>query len=113
MQEWFQKTDLVAVWPAKLLRQRLKDKHAETFWVEAKSEVIDGVEHFQLVKVTHTKSPIVSQLMPLIESGVITMDHLIKRNGKNNRVSEKGPLFKLHKNNLDLLFPEPIVYSLV
>ncbi|MEZ8694051.1 MvaI/BcnI family restriction endonuclease [Vibrio splendidus] len=113
LQEWFQKTDLVAVWPAKLLRQRLKDKHAETFWVEAKSEVIDGVEHFQLVKVTHTKSPIVSQLMPLIESGVITMDHLIKRNGKNNRVSEKGPLFKLHKNNLDLLFPEPIVYSLV
>ncbi|PMM27097.1 MvaI/BcnI family restriction endonuclease [Vibrio lentus] len=113
LQEWYKKTDLVAVWPGKLLRSRLKEKHAETFWVEAKSEVIDGVEHFQLVKVTHTKSPVISQLMPLIQSGVITMDHLIKRNGKTNRVSEKGPLFKIHKSNLDLLFPEPAVYSLV
>ncbi|MBC3616597.1 MvaI/BcnI family restriction endonuclease [Vibrio metschnikovii] len=113
LQEWYKKTDLVAVWPGKLLRSRLKEKHAETFWVEAKSEVIDGVEHFQLVKVTHTKFPIISQLMPLIQSGVITMDHLIKRNGKTNRVSEKGPLFKIHKSNLDLLFPESVVYSLV
>ena len=112
LQEWYHKTDLVAVWPANLLRKRLIEKHAETFWVEAKSKFIDGVEHFQLIKVTHTKSPIVSQLIPLIEAGVITMDHLIKRNGKNNRVSEKGPLFKLHKSNLDLLFPEPVVYSL-
>lgn len=113
LQEWYRKTELVAVWPGKLLRSRLKEKHAETFWVEAKSEMINGIEHFQLVKVTHTKSPIISQLMPLIQSGVVTMDHLIKRNGKTHRVSEKGPLFKIHKNNLDLLFPEPTIYSLV
>lgn len=62
--------------------------------------------------VTHTKSPVVSQLMPLIQSGVITMDHLIKKSGKTNRVSEKGPLFKINKRELDLLFPEPVTYSL-
>jgi len=113
LQEWYNKKDLVAVWPGKLLINRLKEKHAETFWVDAKSEVVDGVEHFKLLSVTHTKSPVLSQLMPLLQSGVITMDHLIKRSGKTNKVSEKGPLFKVNKRDLDLLFPEPRTYSLV
>lgn len=113
LQEWYNKTDLVAVWPGELLRKRLKEKHAETFWIEAESKLVDGVEQFQLLKVTHTKAPILSQLLPLIQSGVITMDHLIKRNGKNNRVSEKGPLFKINKRDLELLFPQPVTYPLV
>ena len=113
LQEWYNKTDLVAVWPGELLRSRLKEKHTETFWVEAKSEIINGIEHFQLLSVTHTKSPIVSQLLPLINSGVITMDHLIKKSGKTNRVSEKGPLFKINKRDLELLFPTPIKHSLI
>lgn len=112
LQEWYNKTDLVAIWPGALLRKRLKEKHAETFWVEAQSEKIDGIEYFQLLKVTHTKSPILSQFLPLVQSGVITMDHLIKRSGKNNQVSEKGPLFKINKRDLELLFPQPITYSL-
>lgn len=111
LQEWYRKSELVAVWPGDLLRKRLKEKHAETFWVEANSQTIDGVEHFQLLSVTHTRSPIASQLMPLLQSGVITMDHLIKRNAKG-RVSEKGPLFKMNKGDLDLLFPDPITYVL-
>jgi len=113
LEEWHEDSnELVAVWPGKLLRERLLEKHGETFWIEAESFEIEGVEHFQLKSVIHTKEPILSQLMPLIEVGVITMDHLIKRNGKNNRVSEKGPLFKIDKKNLDLLFPAPIKYSL-
>jgi hypothetical protein len=113
LQEWHDDGELVAIWPASILRDRLLEKHAETFWVEAESFVREDVEHFQLISVIHTKQPLASQLLPLVESGVITMDHLIKRNGKNNRVSEKGPLFKINKRDLDLLFPEPITYSLV
>ncbi|QFI36313.1 hypothetical protein FR932_00030 (plasmid) [Moritella marina ATCC 15381] len=112
LQEWYKKHELVAVWSGELLRKRLKEKHAETFWIEAKSELIDGIEVFKLVNVTHTKSPILSQFLPLLESGVVTMDHLIKRNGKTNKVSEKGPLFKIDKRNLDLLFPKPVTYQL-
>ncbi|WP_249268237.1 MvaI/BcnI family restriction endonuclease, partial [Vibrio harveyi] len=104
--------ELVAVWPGNLLRNRLKEKHAETFWVEATSEVVDGVEYFQLKRVTHTRSPVASQLMPLIQDGVITMDHLIKRNTKG-KSGEKGPLFKIKKRDLQLLFPEPVSYELV
>ena len=102
---------LVAVWPGSLLRSRLKEKHSETFWIEAESQMIDGEEYFYLISITHTKSPILSQLMPLIASGVVTMDHLIKKN-KKGRVSEKGPLFKINKRDLDLLFPKPIKYIL-
>jgi len=112
LQEWYKKSELVAVWPGALLRKRLKEKHAETFWIHADSEVIDGVEHFILKSVTHTKGPILSQLLPLIQAGTITMDHLIKRSGKTNRVSEKGPLFKINKHDLNLLFPEPVLYNL-
>ncbi|QJY37912.1 MvaI/BcnI family restriction endonuclease [Vibrio europaeus] len=112
LQEWHYKSELVAVWPGTLLRKRLKEKHAETFWIQATSEMINGVEHFQLISITHTRSPIASQLMPLIQSGVITMDHLIKRNAKG-RVSEKGPLFKMNKSDLELLFPETVKYQLL
>lgn len=103
----------VAIWPGDLLRKRLLEKHAETFWVNAISTKIDGVEYFELVSVTHTKKPLVSQLLPLIQSGVITMDHLIKRGGgAKPTVSEKGPLFKINKRDLVYLFPEPKTYSL-
>lgn len=103
----------VAIWPDKLLKGRLLEKHAETFWVSAESIEIDGVEHFQLKTVTHTKSPLQGQLMPLIESGTITMDHLIKRKaGVRPKISEKGPLFKINKKDLPLLFPSPKTYSL-
>ena len=111
LQEWHNNQELVAVWPGSLLRNRLKEKHSETFWIEAESKLIGEVEHFTLTSITHTKAPILSQLMPLIESGVVTMDHLIKRNSKG-RVSEKGPLFKINKRDLELLFPKPIHYPL-
>ncbi|WP_232605241.1 MvaI/BcnI family restriction endonuclease [Photobacterium phosphoreum] len=112
LEEWHNDKDLVAIWPGNLLRRRLKEKHTETFWIEANSLIINGIEHFQLRTVTHTKSPIMSQLIPLLSAGVITMDHLIKRDGKTNKVSEKGPLFKLNKRDLDLLFPLPQTYIL-
>jgi hypothetical protein len=102
----------VATWTGKQLRSRLLEKHNETLWIDVESININGTEHFQLVSAIHTKAPILSQLMPLIHAGIITMDHLIKRSGKTGRVSEKGPLFKMHKKNLELLFPEPVTYPL-
>lgn len=98
----------IAIWNGSTLRSRLHEKHSETFWIEVESTIINGEEYFNLKSVIHTKSPLLNQLMPLIENGVITMDHLIKRNAKNNRISEKGPLFKIDKRNLELLFPKPV-----
>ncbi|NOQ65542.1 MAG: hypothetical protein GQ582_13610 [Methyloprofundus sp.] len=114
LNEYHSNGDHVATWSGDLLRIRLKEKHEETFWINATSEMIEGQEFFHLKSVIHTKSPLLNQLIPLIESSVITMDHLIKRTGGNKpKVSEKGPLFKIDKRNLELLFPTPKKYSLI
>ena len=104
----------VAVWSGDKLRERLLEKHSETFWIQATTEKIGGVEYFSLKSVVHTKSPLLNQLMPLIENGIITMDHLIKKTGgKKPKIKERGPLFKIKKTDLPLLFPNPVEYSLV
>ena len=100
------------VWTLEKLHNRLLEKHRETFWVSAESIRIDGKEHFLYKEVEHTRKPIVSQFDLLLEQGLITVDHLIKRNSKG-KVVEKGPLFKIKPNSLNLLFPPSEKYSLV
>lgn len=101
-----------AVWPLKLLRQRLLEKHNETFWISTDSVFEDGKEYFQYKTVEHTREPKVGQFDFLLEQGVITMDHLIKRNFQG-KVVEKGPLFKIKPTCLGLLFPPSLQYDLI
>ncbi|MFA6261747.1 MAG: MvaI/BcnI family restriction endonuclease [Bacteroidia bacterium] len=100
------------VWGLETLHKRLIEKHNETFWIAADSFSIGGVEYFQYKKVEHTKKPIVSQFDILLEQGIITLDHLIKRKPTGSIV-EKGPIFKIKPNALDLLFPPSQSYSLL
>lgn len=100
------------VWTLDTLHNRLLEKHKETFWVEATITYIDGIEHFQYSMVEHTKKPITSQFDILIDQGIITLDHLIKRN-ISGKVLEKGPIFKIKPSGLDLLFPSSEKYNLI
>lgn len=100
------------VWTLDKLHSRLLEKHRETFWVEADSVMINDKEFFQYKGVEHTKRPITSQFDLLIEQGIITLDHLIKRNSKG-KVVEKGPLFKIKPKGIDLLFPPSEHYNLL
>ena len=100
------------VWTLDKLHKRLLEKHKETFWVEANTIYNDGKEYFQYRQVEHTRKPIVSQFDILLEQGIITLDHLIKRNSKG-KVVEKGPLFKIKPKSLELLFPPSIIYNLI
>lgn len=77
-------------WQLASLHKRLLEKHNETFWIAADSFQIDGKEYFQYKQVEHTKKPIVSQFDILLEQGIITIYHLIKRSSIG-RVVEKGP----------------------
>ena len=103
--------DFIA-WNLETLHNRLLEKHNETFWIAADSIIIDNKEHFQFKKVEHTRKPIVTQFDILIEQGIITLDHLIKRKPSGS-VVEKGPIFKIKPNALDLLFPPSLSYSLL
>jgi hypothetical protein len=100
------------VWTLEKLHKRLLEKHKETFWVSAECLYDDGKEYFQYKKVEHTRKPIVSQFDILLEQGIVTLDHLIKRNSKGI-VVEKGPLFKIKPNSLNLLFPPSNIYNLL
>lgn len=102
--------DFIA-WNLETLHNRLLEKHNETFWIAADSIIIDNKEHFQFKKVEHTRKPIVTQFDILVEQGIITVDHLIKRKLAGS-VVEKGPIFKIKPNSLDLLFPPSQSYSL-
>ena len=99
------------VWTLTKLKSRLLEKHNETFWIDAESELIDEIEHFHLKKVLYTKKPNPYIFQLLIEQGEITIDHLIKKD-ENGKVIEKGPLFKISKKGFTVLFPEPIEYNL-
>lgn len=102
--------DFIA-WNLETLHNRLLEKHNETFWIAADSIIIDNKEHFQFKKVEHTRKPIVTQFDILVEQGIITVDHLIKRKPAGG-VVEKGPIFKIKPNSLGLLFPPSQSYSL-
>ncbi|MDD5141018.1 MAG: MvaI/BcnI family restriction endonuclease [Verrucomicrobiales bacterium] len=103
----------VCIWRLDRLHAKLAEKHNETFWVKAKSLQRGGNEWFQLESVTHTTRPSLPQFDRLLTDGTVTMDHLIKRKA-NGRITEKGPLFKIHRPRIGELFlGEPRNYSLV
>lgn len=99
------------VWGLETLHERLLQKHSETFWIAADAIFDDGKEYFQYKKVEHTKKPIVTQFDILLEQGIITLDHLIKRTPTGG-ATEKGPFFKIKPNALSLLFPPSKIYDL-
>lgn len=100
------------IWTLEKLHERLNEKHKETFWVEADSQILNGKEYFQYTLVEHTRKPILSQFDLLIDQGYITLDHLIKRDNKG-KVVEKGPLFKIKPSGINLLFPPSTKYNLL
>lgn len=100
------------VWGLETLHKRLLEKHNETFWVATDTLIIDNKEHFIYKSVEHTKKPIVSQFDILLEQGIITLDHLIKRTSVG-KVVEKGPIFKIKPNALNMLFPPSQSYDLL
>jgi len=100
------------VWTLEKLHNRLLTKHNETFWISAETVIHDGIKYFNYTSVEHTRKPIPSQFDILLDQGLITLDHLIKRT-PNGSVREKGPLFKIKPNSLELLFPPSRSYYLL
>lgn len=99
-------------WDFSKLHERLLTKHRETFWIRAHREMDGGKEYFRYESVRHTINPSIAQFDQLLSEGIITMDHLIKRE-VSGKTGDKGPLFKIPKNYLPMLFPNPRDYSLL
>lgn len=105
------KTEHDASWQLASLKDSLRTKHPETFWVKAQSKIIDGAEHFHFTEVTYTRRPRVEYFEILLEAGIITMDYTMHLK-ESGGVRDHGYLFKINPNSLDSLFPSPVHYSL-
>lgn len=102
--------DFIA-WKLETLHKRLLEKHNETFWISAETSMDNGIEYFHFKKIEHTRKPMISQFDLMLEQGIITIDHLIKKT-LEGRVVEKGPLFKIKPNAVSMLFPPSKLYSI-
>ena len=92
-----------AAWYLSDLHNALTRKHKETFWINAKTHQISGIEHFELKEVIHTRNPVFSQFDLLLSQGDINMDHIMKRKDSGS-AHERGPSFKIKPNSRELLF---------
>ena len=101
----------VVEWNLEYLKELLLNKHAETFWVEAESKYINEIEHFQYNKIIHTMQPKINFISSLILNGTITLDFGMHFK-KNGSAYWRLYALKIHKNNLNKLFPEPKEYDL-
>lgn len=101
----------VSSWKMANLKSALLLKHRETFWVKAVSEDRDGREYFRYDKVLHTKSPNASLIMPLLDSGKITLD-LAAHFKEDGKWRDHGMLFKMKPEDISLLLGEPREYDL-
>jgi hypothetical protein len=101
----------VTTWEMEKLRSRLREKHRETFWVQAHCRGKKETEQFHYVEVKHTRSPRVQNLEPLFESGAISVDYLMSQKG--DRVRDHGYLFKMHADDMPALFPLAAVHALI
>lgn len=93
----------VAAWRIDTLRSRLQASHPESAWVLATSTFRDGLEYFHYRYVRFTGQPRSEQLVSLIKSRTVSLDHLIFAGPSG--VVEKGPLFKIAPQNVSALFP--------
>jgi len=94
----------VCAWRLSGLHDALLTKHKETFWLKAASFSRGKNEYFRLKSAIHTKIPSVTHFDTMLESGDITVDHLIKRNPGKTSVTEGGPQFKVSDAKRPQLF---------
>jgi hypothetical protein len=101
------------LWEFPLLKQRLSEKHQETFWVTAETDGKNGTEteSFWYRNIKHTGG-LDSTVFPiLLELGVITLDYTIKETPSGG-AKDQGYLFKMNSSDLDLLFEHVTEYDL-
>lgn len=99
------------IWALSSLKERLQEKHPESFWVKAETKVISGQEHFRYYKVIHTSKPIISNLDYLLADGTVSLD-LTMSQKTHNTVRDHGYLFKMWPEDFSAIFPTPLIHDI-
>ena len=94
----------------------MKEKHKETFWINAEKKNENKKLFFKYKSVVHTSNPNTHLLIDFIAQDIVTMDHIIRaKKNKDSTIGrrEAGPLFKIYPKNLNLLIPIVEKFNLV
>jgi len=100
------------IWALTSLRERMAEKHSESFWVKAEHRESCGKEEFLYYKAIYTCKPILSNIDYLLADGRITLDLTMSEKGLNG-VRDHGYLFKIWPDDLQSLFPPRKEYDLL
>ena len=109
---------MLSYWYLSTLNKKLLEKHKETFWVKAVSDLRGNREWFRYDIIEHTKNPNTSLISPLIGTDKIMIDlagnyKKINKNGRDTlNWRDHGMLFKMWPQDLPVLFGEPEIYYL-
>ena len=101
----------VAVWALETLRERMLEKHRETFWIRASSQFTNGIEYLRYDAVRHTRSPNVGNLGNYFDAGMISVDYTLSGRPRGG-VRDHGYIFKVASDKFHHLFPLEKVYIL-
>jgi hypothetical protein len=99
------------LWEISILQDALRKKHRQTFWVKTQTRNTNSVEEFFYEEGVYTRGPNVSAFPLLLEAGDVFVDYTIKQN-PNGSAKDQGYLFRMKKNNLDVLFGKPKKFTL-
>lgn len=94
----------VCVWDFKDLKNRLYTKHPETFWVVGEALTKDDKIYFNYQSIEHSRSPIFSSFLLLIEQGYITYDWRGRVKNDGTGYKDKGHCFRLKPSHRNMLF---------
>jgi hypothetical protein len=102
----------VSSWGYEELRDALKQKHPETFWVSAESKDIGGKEYFRYDKILYTHKPNSVIFPSLIADGKVSLDLAAHVDYTTNKWRDHGMLWKIWKKDLPLLISDPESFDL-
>lgn len=108
--------DSVLHWDLAVLTSALAEKHKETFWIKAQVRKSGEAEEFRFTQVTHTKGPLIANMVELFRLGSIELDYCLHEkigDSGSRSARDHGYLFKIWPKNLSQLFPPPSTYSLI
>lgn len=100
------------LWEISVLQDALRNKHRQTFWVKTQNRIGSLGEEFWYHQGVYTRGPNIDAFPLLLEAGDIFVDYTIKQRA-NGAAKDQGYLFRMKKNNLDVLFGQPRTFELI
>ena len=101
----------VVVWALEKLKSRLEEKHAETFWIQASTEICDGHEFFRYDLARHTRKPNTANIAGMFDAGIISVDYAMHFKSSGG-VRDHGYLFRTTRGKFQHIFPLEKIYDL-